>query len=164
MEKISNLKFKVGDEVVDKNKFLWRIIGIASDGYVINDSKCSTIPFKEMHDFYCLTDKAELLKALEDKGYVWDAESKTLKEITIMPKPNKPSVEDTLKEGLSKCSKEELIDIITGICQAYVLSVVNRRLSNANYIQQCINVVHTNIQPALNSMVQELKTNLQNIK
>lgn len=37
------------------------------------------------------------------------------------------------------------------------------KLSQANCIQQCVNQVKTNLQPAINNMVQELKVNFQKI-
>lgn len=70
---------------------------------------------------------------------------------------------DLIKSELQKLSKDDLINIVTELVGAYVTASINTRMANANCIQQCVNQVQTNIQPAINGMLQELKVKFQKI-
>ena len=71
---------------------------------------------------------------------------------------------DLIKAELQKLSKDELIDIIAQLVSVYIQSKVFSRLSSANCVQHCVNNIHTNIQPAINNMMQELNLNFQSTK
>jgi hypothetical protein len=47
LEKISEPKFKVGDRITDKNKFIYRITEITDKGYKLHDLKTTFITFEE---------------------------------------------------------------------------------------------------------------------
>lgn len=76
---------------------------------------------------------------------------------------SKDSTKDLIREELQKLSKDDLINIVTELVGAYVTASINTRMANANCIQQCVNQVQTNIQPAINGMLQELKVKFQKI-
>lgn len=76
---------------------------------------------------------------------------------------SKDSTKDLIREELQKLSKDDLINIVAELVSAYVTASINTRLVNANCIQQCVNQVQTNIQPAINGMLQELKVKFQKI-
>lgn len=68
-----------------------------------------------------------------------------------------------IKSELKKLSKDDLINIVAELVSAYVTASINTRRANANCIQQCVNQVQINIQPAINGMLQELKVKFQKI-
>ncbi len=70
---------------------------------------------------------------------------------------------DLIKSELQKLSKDDLINIVAELVNAYVIASISTRMANANCIQQCVNQVQTNIQPAINGMLQELKVKFQKI-
>lgn len=70
---------------------------------------------------------------------------------------------DLIKSELQKLSKDDLINIVAELVSVYVTASINTRMANANCIQQCVNQVQTNIQPAINGMLQELKVKFQKI-
>lgn len=52
-------------------------------------------------------------------------------------------IKDLLRERLQELSKEELIDILADMASVYVRASVLGRMSGANCIQQCVNIVQT---------------------
>lgn len=71
------------------------------------------------------------------------------------------TTKEYIRAELEKLSKDDLIDIIVTFTEHYFIAVLNRRISQANCIQQCVNQVETNLQPTINNIVQELKVNFQ---
>ena len=71
------------------------------------------------------------------------------------------TTKEYIRAELEKLSKDDLIDIIVTFTEHYFIAVLNRRISQANCIQQCVNQVETNLQPAVDIIVQELKVNFQ---
>lgn len=71
------------------------------------------------------------------------------------------TTKEYIRAELEKLSKDDLIDIIVAFTEHYFIAALNSRISQANCIQQCVNQVETNLQPAINNMVQELKVNFQ---
>lgn len=66
---------------------------------------------------------------------------------------SKDSTKNLIREELQKLSKDDLISIVAELVNAYVTASMNTRRANANCIQQCVNQVQTNIQPAINGML-----------
>ena len=59
---------------------------------------------------------------------------------------------DLIRAELEKLSKDDLINIIAEVVNAYVVASMNRKMMNANCIQQCVRNVHTSIQEPINDM------------
>lgn len=71
------------------------------------------------------------------------------------------TTKEYIRTELEKLSKDDLIDIIVTFTEHYFIAVLNSRIAQANCIQQCVNQVETNLQLAIDNMVQELKVNFQ---
>lgn len=65
---------------------------------------------------------------------------------------SKDNIKDKIRAELEKLSKEDLINIIAEVANAFVVASVNSRIANANCIQQCVRNVHTSIQEPINDM------------
>lgn len=65
---------------------------------------------------------------------------------------SKDNTKDKIRAELEKLSKEDLINIIAEVANAFVVASVNSRIANANCIQQCVSSVHTSIQEPINDM------------
>ena len=65
---------------------------------------------------------------------------------------SKDNTKDKIRTELEKLSKEDLINIIAEVANAFVVANVNSRMANANCIQQCVRNVHTSIQEPINDM------------
>ena len=65
---------------------------------------------------------------------------------------SKDNIKDKIRAELEKLSKEDLINIIAEVANAFVIASVNSRIANANCIQQCVRDVHTSIQEPINDM------------
>ena len=65
---------------------------------------------------------------------------------------SKDNIKDKIRAELEKLSKEDLINIIAEVANAFVVASVNSRIANANCIQQCVRDVHTSIQEPINDM------------
>ena len=59
---------------------------------------------------------------------------------------------DLIRAELEKLSKEDLINIIAEVTNAFVVASMNRKMMNANCIQQCVRNVQTSIQETVNDM------------
>lgn len=59
---------------------------------------------------------------------------------------------DLIRAELEKLSKDDLINIIAEVINAYVVASMNRKMMNASCIQQCVRNVHTSIQEPINDM------------
>lgn len=59
---------------------------------------------------------------------------------------------DKIRAELEKLSKEDLINIIAEVANAYVVASMNRKMMNASCIQQCVRNIHTSIQEPINDM------------
>ena len=59
---------------------------------------------------------------------------------------------DLIRAELEKLSKEDLINIIAEVTNAYVVANMNRKMMNASCIQQCVRNIHTSIQEPINDM------------
>ena len=70
------------------------------------------------------------------------------------------NTKDQIRAELEKLSKEDLINIIAEVTNAFVVANVNSRMANANCIQQCVRNVHTDTQQVVNDMCQQLDVNL----
>lgn len=78
---------------------------------------------------------------------------------------SKDSPKDLIRAELEKLSKEDLINIIAEVANAFVIASVNSRIANANCIQQCVRNVHTSIQESINDMrTQIVQTYINNSK
>lgn len=62
------------------------------------------------------------------------------------------NTKDKIRAELEKLSKDDLINIIAEVANAFVVASVNSRIANANCIQQCIRNVHTSIQEPINDI------------
>ena len=65
---------------------------------------------------------------------------------------SKDSPKDLIRAELEKLSKDDLINIIAEVANAFVVASVNSRIANANCIQQCVRNVQTSIQEPINDM------------
>ena len=65
---------------------------------------------------------------------------------------SKDNTKDKIRAELEKLSKDDLINIIAEVANAFVVASVNSRIANANCIQQCVRNVHTSIQEPINDM------------
>lgn len=65
---------------------------------------------------------------------------------------SKDNTKDKIRAELEKLSKDDLINIIAEVANAFVVASVNSRIANANCIQQCVRDVHTSIQEPINDM------------
>lgn len=75
------------------------------------------------------------------------------------------NTKDKIRAELEKLSKDDLINIITEVANAFVVASVNSRIANANCIQQCVKNVHTSIQEPINDMrTQIVQTYIDNSK
>ena len=70
------------------------------------------------------------------------------------------NTKDQIRAELEKLSKEDLINIIAEVTNAFVVANVNSRMANANCIQQCVRNIHTDTQQVVNDMCQQLDVNL----
>lgn len=59
---------------------------------------------------------------------------------------------DLIRAELEKLSKEDLINIIAEVTNAFVVASTNSKIINANCIQQCVRNIHTSIQEPINDM------------
>lgn len=66
---------------------------------------------------------------------------------------------DLIRAELEKLSKEDLINIIAEVVNAYVVANMNRKMMNASCIQQCVRNIHTDTQQVVNDMCQQLDVN-----
>lgn len=73
-------------------------------------------------------------------------------------------IKDKIRAELQKLSKDDLINIVAELTNLYVVSRLNSRIVNISCAQQCINQVQSNIQPAINGMLQELNINFMPVK
>lgn len=71
------------------------------------------------------------------------------------------TTKEYIRTELEKLSKDDLIDIIVTFTEHYFKAILNSRMSQTNCTQQCVNQVKTNLQPAVDIIVQELKVNFQ---
>lgn len=72
---------------------------------------------------------------------------------------------DLIRAELEKLSKDDLINIIAEVANAFVVASVNSRIANANCIQQCVKNVYTSIQEPINDMrTQIVQTYIDNSK
>ena len=76
---------------------------------------------------------------------------------------SKDNIKDLIRAELEKLSKEDLINIIAEVVNAYVVASVNSRIANANCIQQCVRNIHTDTQQVVNDMYQQLDVNFRDI-
>ena len=60
------------------------------------------------------------------------------------------NTKDNIRAELEKLSKDDLINIIAEVANAFVVASMNSRMANANCIQQCVGDVHTSIQEPIN--------------
>ena len=65
---------------------------------------------------------------------------------------SKDNIKDKIRAELEKLSKEDLINIIAEVVNAYVVANMNRKMMNASCIQQCVRNIHTSIQEPINDM------------
>lgn len=70
---------------------------------------------------------------------------------------------DLIRAELEKLSKDDLINIIAEVANAFVVASVNSRIANANCIQQCVRNIHTDTQQVVNDMCQQLDVNFRDI-
>ena len=70
---------------------------------------------------------------------------------------------DLIRAELEKLSKEDLINIIAEVANAFVVARVNSWIANANCIQQCVRNIHTDTQQVVNDMCQQLDVNFRDI-
>ena len=70
---------------------------------------------------------------------------------------------DLIRAELEKLSKEDLINIIAEVVNAYVVANMNRKMMNASCIQQCVRNIHTDTQQVVNDMCQLLDENFRDI-
>ena len=76
---------------------------------------------------------------------------------------SKDNTKDKTRAELEKLSKEDLINIIAEVANAFVVASVNSRIANANCIQQCVRNIHTDTQQVVNDMCQQLDVNFRDI-
>lgn len=76
---------------------------------------------------------------------------------------SKDSPKDLIRAELEKLSKDDLINIIAEVANAFVVASVNSRIANANCIQQCVRNIHTDTQQVVNDMCQQLDVNFRDI-
>ena len=76
---------------------------------------------------------------------------------------SKDNTKDKIRAELEKLSKEDLINIIAEVVNAYVVASMNRKMMNANCIQQCVRNIHTDTQQVVNDMYQQLDVNFRDI-
>lgn len=72
-------------------------------------------------------------------------------------------IKDKIRAELQKLSKDDLINIVVELTNLYVASRVNGLIVNISCAQQCVNQVQSNIQPAINGMLQELNVNFRSV-
>ena len=60
------------------------------------------------------------------------------------------NTKDKIRAELEKLSKDDLINIIAEVANAFAVASMNSRMANANCIQQCMRNVHTSIQEPIN--------------
>ncbi len=72
-------------------------------------------------------------------------------------------IKELIKERLNQLNKEELVDALANVCVICVSSNINKKLSSANCIQQCINNVQTNLQQVDNVLTQRLNINFKKL-
>lgn len=70
---------------------------------------------------------------------------------------------DLIRAELEKLSKDDLINIITEVVNAYVVASLNRKMLNASCIQQCVRNIHTDTQQVVNDICQQLDVNFRDI-
>ena len=70
---------------------------------------------------------------------------------------------DLIRAELEKLTKEDLINIITELVNAYVVASMNRKMMSASCIQQCVRNIHTDTQQVVNDMYQQLDVNFRDI-
>ena len=70
------------------------------------------------------------------------------------------NTKDLIRAELEKLSKEDLINIIAEVANAFVVASVNSRIANANCIQQCVRNIHTDTQKVIGDMCQQIDVNL----
>lgn len=70
---------------------------------------------------------------------------------------------DLIRAELEKLSKEDLINIIAEVINAYVVASMNRKMMNASCIQQCVRNIHTDTQQVVNDMCQQIDVNFRDI-
>lgn len=73
---------------------------------------------------------------------------------------SKDSPKDLIRAELEKLSKEDLINIIAEVVNAYVVASMNRKMMNASCIQQCVRNIHIDTQKVVNDMCQQIDVNL----
>lgn len=73
-------------------------------------------------------------------------------------------IKDKIRAELQKLSKDDLINIVAELTNLYVVSRLNNRIANISCVQQCVNQVQSNIQPAINGMLQELNIDFRPVK
>lgn len=76
---------------------------------------------------------------------------------------SKDSTKDLIRAELEKLSKEDLINILADVTNAFVVASINSRIANANCIQQCVRNIHTDTQQVVNDMCQQLDVNFRDI-
>ena len=70
---------------------------------------------------------------------------------------------DLIRAELEKLSKDDLINIIAEVINAYVVASMNRKMMNASCIQQCVRNIHTDTQQVVNDICQQLDVNFRDI-
>ena len=70
---------------------------------------------------------------------------------------------DLIRAELEKLSKEDLINIIAEVTNAFVVASMNSKIINANCIQQCVSNIHTDTQKVIGDMCQQLDVNFRDI-
>lgn len=73
---------------------------------------------------------------------------------------SKDRSKDLIRAELEKLSKEDLINIIAEVINAYVVASMNRKMINASCIQQCVRNINTDTQTAVNDICQQTDVNL----
>ena len=68
---------------------------------------------------------------------------------------------DLIRAELEKLSKDDLINIIAEVINAYVVASMNRKMMNASCIQQCVRNIHTDTQQVVNDIYQQLDVNFR---
>lgn len=76
---------------------------------------------------------------------------------------SKDNTKDKIRAELEKLSKEDLINIIAEVVNAYVVANMNRKMMNASCIQQCVRNILTDTQQVVNDMYQQLDVNFRDI-
>lgn len=70
---------------------------------------------------------------------------------------------DLIRAELEKLSRDDLINIIAEVINAYVVASMNRKMMNASRIHQCVRNIHTDTQQVVNDIYQQLDVNFRDI-